>query len=511
MADLRKTPEAWQRFVGQELVGTFLSALRELQELEDRYRKQRTQVLALNNTLPSVAAGRRVTLKGVRFGVNTTLGGLIFARIAGAPGSRTVSLYKAPGAPAAALVAEGQGAPGADVALAPRQGSGLSGSWPLPVGAQDTVGDTLQLFPVLDWPLRVRAVWDGKSEKDLDSQEVFLAALKGVARRIQGARQVLAEALLRFSSGHGSRGAEFLELSTSAAVTDARVRDRSGAVARRRAGFLPALSAAMEEDSLAGEQSVVERLVAASPGVFSPKNRGQGRLDAHQPREFCVAARWTFRCVRGEDSGHGGREEFACTAKVTGEDRTIQFSGVRVGQSFSGPEGIGPFVLERVYTKTKDDQHEHLARAKEAAVTGERSGNTDGGVLYWRIEQLGNIFRVYFYRSANRAQGDLVAEAQAPGSGLPFVATERQVSGLNVVWRLGTRPQDRAEGTLDCNFFRVENQAGVPDTFVVTTRIQSEGLIQKVLVEQLGGTLHGKPAGQETISDDHLRAGVLLP
>ena len=234
-------------------------------------------------------------------------------------------------------------------------------------------------------------------------------------------------------------------------------------------------------------------------------------MDAHQPREFCVEARWTYRCVRGEDSGHGGREEFSCTAKITGEDRTFSFGGVRVGQSFSGPEGIGPFVLERVYSKSGDDGHDHLADPKLAAVTGERSGNTDGGVLHWRLEELGSAFRVYFYRSANRAQGDLVAEGQAPGVGLPFVATERQATGLNVVWRLGARPKDAAEGTLDCNFFRVENHAGVSDEFVVTTHVQSEGLIQKVLVEQLGGTLHGKPAGQETISDDYLRAGVLLP
>ena len=96
-------------------------------------------------------------------------------------------------------------------------------------------------------------------------------------------------------------------------------------------------------------------------------------------------------------------------------------------------------------------------------------------------------------------------------SGKPFAATERQATGLGVVWRLGLRPRDGAEGTLDCNFFRVENQAGVPDEFVITTRVQREGLIQRVLVEQLGGTLHGKPAGQETISDDLLRAGVLLP
>ena len=60
-------------------------------------------------------------------------------------------------------------------------------------------------------------------------------------------------------------------------------------------------------------------------------------------------------------------------------------------------------------------------------------------------------------------------------------------------------------------FFSVNSPEGTVYTRNGSFLVNSEGLIQKVLVEQLGGTLHGKPAGQETISDDHLRAGVLLP
>jgi len=76
-----------------------------------------------------------------------------------------------------------------------------------------------------------------------------------------------------------------------------------------------------------------------------------------------------------------------------------------------------------------------------------------------------------------------------------------------VNWLSGIQPQDGATGTLDCNFFRVENQAGVPDEFVIETSVLSEGLIQKLLAEQVGGHLNSKPSGQETIPDDYLTAG----
>ena len=74
-------------------------------------------------------------------------------------------------------------------------------------------------------------------------------------------------------------------------------------------------------------------------------------------------------------------------------------------------------------------------------------------------------------------------------------------------WVSGILPQDGATGTLDCNFFRVENQAGVPDEFVIETSVASEGLIQKLLAEQVGGHLNSQPPGQETIPDDFLKAG----
>ena len=509
MADLKKTQAQWDRFLGRELAGMFLACVYELRELELRFSSQRTRVLVLGDRHQNAAPGGMV-LQGVDLGRNTSPRGFLFVRIAGTQDPRTIGLYTAPGGAQADLVAEGVGDPGQRIPLRAQQGSGLSGSWPLARLATEDLTDELRLYPVPDWALRVRQVWDGGEPKDVRSQDVFLGALEVVASRITDARRVMVQALAEFAVGQASRGAEFLEVAETALVSDTALRGGSGSVGRRRVGFFPSLARAMQDETVAGPQSVTERLVEASPGVFDPGNAGRGRVAAHQPHEFCPAARWTFSCVRGQDTGHGGAEEFRCQVRVLGEDRAFQFAGVRVKQSFSGPEGIGPFVLERVYTKQGDPTDEQLADVVQVQTAGERWSNTEAGLLYWRIGRRGFGFDVAFYRSAGRATGDLVAQAEAVPAQGGFQANERNASGLSVVWALGSQPTDGAEGRLNCNFFRVENARGVSDQFVIETRVRSEGQIQRLLASEFGARLHSRPQGQQTIHDHHVARGSLV-
>ena len=352
MADLRQDQASWDRFLGRELAGMFLACLYELQELEDRYARQRTRLVVLGDLRGSVGP-KGVRLEGVDLGRNTSLAGYLSVHVLGAQDPRTVRLYRAPGGPPADLVAEGQGAAGTELALASRNDSRLTGAFDLALNPTEDTSDRLQLYPVPDWQVRLKRVWDGTHPKDVRSQDEFLVALTAVATRLRDARLIVAEALAAFATRLGGRGAEFLGATHTALVTDTPVRDPSGSIARRRTGFLPALARAMEDESVAGPQRVAERRVKASAAVFAPKNRGQGHVAAHAPREFCPPARWTFRCVRGQDSGHGGQEEFEVTVKLAGEDRQFSFGGVRIKQSFSGPEGIGPFVLEPTFQRSR--------------------------------------------------------------------------------------------------------------------------------------------------------------
>lgn len=507
MADLRKTKEEWTRFLGRE-VGFFLACLHELKQLEDKYTRQRTRVAVLGDHHRNVGPGG-VDLLGVDFGRNTSVEGVLVARVVGQADPRAVRLFRALGGAAPDLVAEGQGNAGALVVLTERNGSDLRGAWSLAAQPTEDQTDRLLLYPVLDWAARLRLVWDGTVEKDVRSADEALGMLGAVADRLREARQLVREALAAFATATGGRGADFLGTNPGPLVVDTPVRDGSGTVVRRRGGFVPTVARAMSEDSLAGEQSVVGRVVKATPAVFAPSNDGRGRVSAHVPREHCPAARWTFTCVRGKDTGHGGREEFDCTAKVVGSDRLLAFGSVRVKQSFSGPDGIGPFVLERLVTKDGDPQDEVFAPADLVLLAGERDGNTEGGLLFWRVEKnLAGSWDASFYRSANRGSGDLMARAEGAAVGAVFQATERTASGLSLTWRLGPQPQHGAEGVLDLNFFVVENQAGQADSFEITTEVVSEGLLQRLMTEELGAGLHGKLAGQETIPDGWVRAGL---
>jgi hypothetical protein len=508
VADLRKTKEEWARFLGLE-VATFLACLLELQELEDRFARSRVRVAVLNDPAGNVGPAG-VDLRGVRLGRNTSMSGLLVARVSGAQDPRTITLLRAAGGQPQDVVAEGQGPAGTLVALAERNQSQLAGTWDLARVVTIDASDRLLLAPLPDWQARAAAVWDGTFEKDARAREDFVATCRLVAAGLADARLLIQDALAQFATRLGGRGAEFMGNAHPSLVIDAPTRDPSGAIGRRSTGFLPSLSRAMGEDSRAGEQSITERVVRANPAAFAASNDGKGRVLAHVPRESCPAARWVFRCVRGKDTGHGGREEFEGSATIVGEDRQISFSGVRVRQSFAGPEGIGPFTLERVLTKVGDPQDEWLAPADQALTAGERDQNTEGGILYWRVEKGPTGFDVSFFRSANRTLGELVARAEGLAAGAVLQASERTASGLSLNWRLGPQPKHGAEGALDLNFFVTENAAGLPDEFEITTTVVREGLFQKALADQLGAELHSRPQGQASIPDGCVQAGTLL-
>ncbi|HBP20491.1 MAG TPA: hypothetical protein DEA08_22205 [Planctomycetes bacterium] len=489
MSDLQKPQAAWTRLLGHELAATYLAALGELAELERRYSLERVRVLVLGDRAEVVGPGG-VQLRGVALGRNTAPDGSLWLRL---DAQRRVTLFSAPNGQVAV-------AAGPNGALAPLNGSGLSGAWDLPPAVQPV--QELRLLVVPDWLGRIDAVWDGREAHDRDARRLFGDALAVVADRLRDARLALRDALREWAQ---LRGSAFLEQDVSELASEASTRDPSGSLTRRGSGFLPALVSAMAADSNAGPQAVARRVVIAQPAVFGTHNRGRGRLRPFSPGEACPAGRWTFRCVRGAEQGLGGREEFDCSAKIAGDDQTLSFSGLRVGFPYMGPRGFGPLLLERTPTKKGDPQDELLASAQALVVTGESSTNTDGGVLHWQLRETApDRWAVDVHMSVARGTGDLVAQAEGVAKGAPFRATERNVSGLSLVWRLGPQPVDGASGHVDLHFFRADER---PDEFVVVTEVQRDSAIQALLAAEAGAVLRSGPV--PTIPDGHAHAGVL--
>ena len=112
------------------------------------------------------------------------------------------------------------------------------------------------------------------------------------------------------------------------------------------------------------------------------------------------------------------------------------------------------------------------------------------------------------------ASGDLVARSAAAATGAAFVATQRNASGLQISGSMGSAPVNATTGTINLNFFRVQNATGRPDSFTVGVTLTSEGLISRVLARLpiLGGNgyrLNGVASSSELIGDGRARANTL--
>ena len=484
MTDLKKPQEDWTRLIGLELASTFLAAYSELTELEQRYSGERTQVLVLGDA--SVVGPQGIRLRGVRLGHNTDAEGSLWAWI---PSPQLVELFKDP--QRQDLVASGP--PGA---LVSANASGISGSWDLPATAG--VVKQLQLLIVPDWLARADAVWDGGAAKDRDARRAFVDAALEVSDRLREAQGAVLDGLRVWAE---LRGAAFLGQPIEGLAGEVVQRDPSGAVHRRQEGFVSDLGASMRAESVAGPQGVSPRVISVLPATFAATNRGRGRVPPFVPGEACPATLWTFRCIRGAESGFGGQEEFEGRAQIG--DRELSLGPVRVGQPFMGPRGFGPLTLERDPLKKGDPQDALLASATSTVVSGARSANTDAGSLHWQLTKETGGWTVSLFSGRGRGLGDLVGQATGLLPGAGFQATERNVSGLFVAWRLGAQPREGASGLLDLGFFRAD---GEPDRFSIRTEVQGAGRIQALLSAALGAALPSLPV--PTIPDGLARAGL---
>lgn len=512
MADLAKTQANWTRFLGLEL-GLILSMSRELRELRDKFSLQREQAFTLMDAIPladylDVADG--YSLSGVKVNVNTAVGGKLYVRITGS-GPYTVSVYKATGA--SGLVAQGSAAAGNTVTLAEQNSSGMSGTWELPGSVTTTTDDTLVIFPVVDYKLRARRVFDGTYPRDASTYAAFIAAIDAVARNLNAALVNIRGLAARWGSEPGLSGVEFMARAfPEGLLADTEKRGLSGEVSRRRLGMLPELAEAMADDTNAGEQDIVKRIVSAGAGSFPSANTGSGSVASHTPGEQCPAGVWTFVCVEGADGDAGGRERFDGSVKIADTDEVLSFAGPQVGQPFSGPRGFGPITILHTYSKTGDGSNDYFVAATSAVVTGDRGrANTDNGTLHWSLVANGGSWDVEFYKSSYRTPGDLVAKATLVASGAAFVASPKNGSGVTVAWQLGGS-EGAAEGTLVLGYFVTENGDRVPDKFtVITTVAANPGLMQETMSEELGFPLNSDTSGSETISDGYMIAGTFPP
>lgn len=508
MSDLAKTQAAFNHFLEEEFA-LFLSCLRIMREARDTFRYEREQVSILDNRDYVTSA----VVNGIDYGVNTTQDGQLYVRLTANASNWDVHIYKATGAGGGDEVASVTNlAASATGTLVAANSSGISGTITLGASAAALAADTLILWCKQDIRKRARVKMDGTGSKDSNTLSLIVEMCDAVEASCNGALASIRSFTNRWATELGQSGPDFMGRSFAALISDAALTDASGSVTRRRTGFLPELSEAMHDDTTAGEQDVLQRVVAAGAGSFDAANTGLGAVASHTPKEHCPAAVWRFECEAGSDTGDTGSERFSGRAKVTGTDEEFSFSGLVVGQQWTGPRGFGPITLTRTKSKTNDGSNNVFAAASGATVTGENDANTDTGTLYVKTEANGSNWDISFFNSSNQTAGDLVAKATNIASSAAFTATPKNGSGLTIAWTLGGTVSAVTNITLDLNPFVTQNSDGVPDSFTVTTSVTgTPGLIQDTIGEELGYSLNSDTSGNESFEDKHMKAGTFVP
>lgn len=507
MSDLAKTQAQWNKFLKRELA-LEVSILRLLREVRDQFRFERTQVVVLDSRTGFVGTAG-ISLSGVDLNSNTAVGGFLYARITGA-GPYTVTIYKATGGGGGDAVASGSANANATATLTASNSSGITGTWALPSSVSTTTDDTLILFPIVDYRKRARQVYDGTANRDAATMAATIDGIDSVEGLLDQAIASWRGTIRRTRTELGLSGADFMGRSYPEGLIQDSVRQgASGEVTRIRSGFLPELGEAMEDDTVAGEQDILRRVTAAAAGVFDAANTGLGAVASSTPMEHCPAGVWKFRCVAGTDTGQGGSERFDGTFKASDRDEEFPFSGLIVGQQWTGPFGLGPITLTRTLSKTNDGSNNVFAAASGAVVTGAKDANTDAGVLHVSVTANGGNWDIAFYKSSNRTAGELVAQATNIASSAAFVATEKRGSGITVSWTLGGTVSAIATITLNLNFFVTQNSDGVPDSFSITTSVSgTPGIMQEIIGDELDYSLNSDASGSESVADGYATAGT---
>lgn len=523
MPDLGRSDAEWARFLGLELGGLVLAPGRDLWEIERKFRLEREQCVVLDSRGTFVGM---VQLSGVRLGVNTSVEGFLYARLTNNGGgpNKDIKLYKATGG-SGEVAAASNVAPGATATLTASNSSGLTGSWPLPNPSAETTDDTLIVMPLVDYQLRASRVLDGTAEKDVAARAFLIGLYRQVADQIRQIRQAFLTAVQAYFTRVDLRGAAFTRESHASMATEANTQDTSGNRFTSATGFLPFLKLCMQAETTGSEQDVKERAVAAGAGVMDAGNVGQFQVQAHTPREHAKLGRSTWRCVRGVEDDAIGAEQFEGRLKVAGEDQEINLGIAQVGRVCSRVPGIGPFTVERLYTKTGDDDDDNLAATDDGgdpkvnlvSVSGENNLNTDEGKFYGLVEETDtDVFSYTFWASATaraqRIERQIVAKATGVVAEANFVATGyNNFPNLKIAWQAGDDPVDATEFELHVNPARRERGDGQPDQFTIDITVQDEGTFQRLLGEFFGYHLNSDEEGSESISDGYATAGTFPP
>lgn len=498
MSNLGRSQADWRKLFRE--LGIFVAPQRELREIGRRFdvAKTRTRVLELGDANESTSGW---SLSGARIGSNTDEGARVFVRIAvGTPaaGQAQVLLFRAAGGGAGDLVAQGAGALGAVIALAPQNGSGLSASVTIAAGAASEADDKHRLLVFPDWAARMHAVFDGSEPEHGELLEAFMTALAAAAKGVASALTAFETATDTYLS---TRWKSFQRSSQSSPIQQTTEEDQ-GAIATVVSGLLEDGRDNMRDELVAGRQALARTVVAVEAPVFDPTNKGKGSLAALSVMEWARSGRITGTC----SAAAIGAEQFTLAQHVdaTGEDLEAK-NPIQIRRAYSDPElGITSAFLDRVVTLdvgTADD----FGPIGGWTIQGESDRNTDAGQIALRIVGQAKLFTIEGYSSTKFDPATKVFTTAPGAAGASVALLVANGSGLSGTAKLGANPTDGHTGLLNLNPF------ALGDKFVIDVALTARGAFQEELALLYGFSLESDDPAKATIPDDFVTAGTLPP
>ena len=481
MANLQKTQAQWTQIFREW--GLFLKILKDLDFARKRYQFTRNVVIE-----EFEEAGKLGTwsLSGVRLNVNTDHQGVLYGKLLDenpGAGQAKVELYT--DSARTVKVAEGSAVDGFAITLAAVNNSGLTGS--VKIGTIAADDNDWRLVVLQDYYLQPQQVFDNTAPAQAALSDLIVliedtgSDLNSLKESIQGdVESDFIETRLR----------EFLN-STNETIISILENDDSGIITITRSGLLVELKDAMEDESVAGAQTVIRNTVASASLSSDPDNVGFGGVVISNIEEYVENGTVILTCTDETI----GSETFSVSQRVAGSNQIINAANDLVVARLFRSVDIGvQIVINRSLSETNDAGNQLAGYS----FSGETDDNTDNGLLYVNLTDVAGTRTVDVYKDSIRTLK--VASGSRVGDGT-ITLGQVNASGLTgsivVIFTV-----DDIDITIHLNPFKIG------DEFRFELTNDEAGVIQTVVGRTWKMVLPSVAAGAETIKDGAVSEGL---
>ncbi len=353
------------------------------------------------------------TFAGIDLGINTDENGQLYTNVTVVGPNVTVDCYRDPAKAAGDRVLTGTVAFPGTITLAEVNDSNASGS--VVVGAAPVNDTDIVLTTIQDFPLRLANAFPVEDQETDDAATDLKALVKETFA--EGARSNFEDFVDEIedylTSGFADRVNAPEDVRADGSITYEMANDDGVVTVDKELGVLKHLRDSMNDETVAGAQTIKKNVVTFGSLVADADNVGTGALGTIAGRSHMFSGTLRVKCV----DETGGTEGYSVTHELAEpeKDGTSEIVGeetLTIKRSYAdGFMGLSGFTLNRGTPVESGDAGNILANY---TTSGESSTNTNDGIIYWRVTRLaGDNWQIDLFSDAARTL--MVAQATTPG------------------------------------------------------------------------------------------------